>query len=275
MKLFRIAVLCIFAVVLIVFSVFFVKDEFMTDKTYPVIEFGEKELKVLSNAGKEDFLKDVTAYDKKDGDLTNDIIIESISKFNSLGISTITYSVCDKDNHVSTAERKIIYTDYKSPEFYMTKSLCFSVYDNVNVHGIIGAKDCIDGDISNNVVVTSSDFENGKVGKFGIKATVTNSKGDRINLDLPLFVENADAGVPRITLKKYLIYVSKGTKVDYARMLKSATDSSKNNISESVKIESEYNPKESDEGVYSVHYYATDSAGRKGHTVLTIVVGSN
>ncbi len=274
MKFFRIAVLCVFTVVLIAFGAFFVKDEFMTDKTYPVIEFGEKELRVLSSADEKDFLKDVRAYDKKDGDLTDGIIIESISKFNTLGTSTVTYSVCDKDNHVSTAERKVIYTDYKSPEFFMTKSLCFSVYDNVDVKGIIGAKDCIDGDISNNVVVTSSDFESGKVGKFSIKASVTNSKGDSISLNLPLYVENADAGVPKIALKKYLVYVSKGTKVDYNKMLASATDSAGNNISKSVKIESEYNSKKSAEGVYSVHYYATDSADRKGHTVLTIVVGS-
>ncbi len=275
MKFFRIAVLCVFTVVLIAFGVFFVKDEFMTDKTYPVIEFGEKELRVHSDADEKDFLKDVKAYDKKDGDLTKGIIIESISKFNKTGTSTITYSVCDKDNHVSTAERKIIYTDYKSPEFYMTRALCFSMYDNIDINGIIGSKDCIDGDISKSVVVTSSDFESGKVGKFSIKASVTNSKGDSISINLPLYVENMDAGAPQIALNNYLIYVSKGAKVDYKKMLKSALDSNGKNVSSSVKIESEYDPNKSAEGVYSVHYYATDSANRKGHTVLTIVVGSN
>ena len=96
MKFFRIAVLCVFTVVLIAFGAFFVKDEFMTDKTYPVIEFGEKELRVLSSADEKDFLKDVRAYDKKDGDLTDGIIIESISKFNNCHVFSMLLSFVKK-----------------------------------------------------------------------------------------------------------------------------------------------------------------------------------
>lgn len=275
LKLFRIAVLVVFIIVSLVFGVFFAKDKLTTDRTYPVIEFSDEELRVPSNADEEDFLKDVKAYDKKDGDLTDSIVIENISKFSVLGTSTITYAVCDNDNHVSTAQRKVVFTDYKSPEFFMTKSLCFSIYDTVDVKGIVGAKDCIDGDISNSVVVSSSDFENGKVGKFAMKASVSNSKGDSIAIDLPLYVEDVDADVPKIKLKQYLIYVDKGTAVDYKKLLQSATDADGRNIASSVKVESEYDSKKSAEGVYSVHYYATDSAKRRGHTVLTIVVRSN
>lgn len=275
LKLFRIAVLVLFLAVSIVFGALFAKDKMTADRTYPVIEFADEELKVLSNADEKDFLKDVRAYDEKDGDLTDRIVIEKVSKFNVLGTSTITYAVCDNDNHVATAQRKVVFTDYKSPTFYMTRSLCFSIYDTVDVKGIVGASDCIDGDISNNVVVTSSDFENGKVGKFAMKATVSNSKGDSISIDLPLYVENIDADVPKIELNQYLIYASKGTEIDYKKMLKSATNARGEDISDSVNIESEYNPSESTEGVYSVHYYATDSANRRGHTVLTIIVRSN
>ena len=80
MKYFRIGIslLCVLSICLS--AVFFVKAK-LQDKTYPVITIDEQIIDVSINVTDEGLLKGVTAYDKKDGDITSKIYIESISKF--------------------------------------------------------------------------------------------------------------------------------------------------------------------------------------------------
>ena len=92
MKYFRIGIslLCILSICLS--AVFFVKSK-MQDKTYPVITIDEQIIDVSINVTDEGLLKGVTAYDKKDGDITSKIYIESISKFVEHGIYIATVLV--------------------------------------------------------------------------------------------------------------------------------------------------------------------------------------
>lgn len=269
MRLFRMAVIAVFAITLLAFSFLFVKNEVLSDRSYPVIEMDKDIIDVSVNAKDKELLKGVTAHDKRDGDLTDRIIVESISKFTSPGVCNITYAVCDNDNHVTSATRKIRYKKYTAPKFYLNRSLCYSLYENINLHSALGAKDVLDGDISANIITTSSTFETGKVGMFKIKATTTNSKGDMVEITIPMFVEDRSVNAPEITLSKYLIYVKKGQNIDFRSYVKSALDSYENSVLNTLRIDSEY--KKDKEGVYSVHYYAKDALDRQGHTVLTVV----
>ena len=47
-----------------------------------------------------------------------EVIVESVSRFTDKGVCKVTYAVCDSDNHIAKATRKIIYTDYVSPTFF-------------------------------------------------------------------------------------------------------------------------------------------------------------
>lgn len=270
MRVLRIVVAVAFCAVCFVFAYIFYTDNISADKTYPTITVEETTLEVKPGVTDEELLKGVTAYDLKDGDISDKIIIESVSKFTEKGICIVTYAVCDNDHHVATATRKIKYKGYKPPVFYMNSSLCFSVNKYVNISGIIGATDYIDGDISNNVIITSENFESGITGTFSLTAKVTNSKGDTVSLELPLIVEQSSTSAPTIELSKYLIYSKKGKTPDFEKYIKAVTDTSGEDIDLPVIIQTEFNPDE--EGVYSVHYYATDEMERKGHTVLTVVV---
>ena len=61
----------------------------VTKNTAPVITCATDELHVSVNATEKDLLMGVTAMDAEDGDLTDSIIIESISQFVEKGTCTI------------------------------------------------------------------------------------------------------------------------------------------------------------------------------------------
>ena len=159
MRILRNSVTVLFIVTLITFSFFFVFKKKNEDKTIPEITIETDFIEVKCSATDEDFLKGVKATDEKDGDLTGEVIVESVSRFIQPGICEVTYAVCDSDNHVAHATRKVRYIDYEAPRFKLKNSLCFSLYENANLSSYISAVDSIEGDISGNIVITSPDFK--------------------------------------------------------------------------------------------------------------------
>ncbi len=270
MRALRIGVLLLFVIVTAVFSWVYTSELIGADKTLPSIKIDGDIIDVSIKATDEDLLKGVTAYDNKDGDLTSKVFVESISKFYEKGVCKVTYAVCDSNNHVAKASRKIRYTDYVSPKFNLKKSTCYSLYESINLSEDIVATDCIDGNISRNMIITSDNYSSSIAGVFSLNVSVTNSNGDTSDIVLPLIIEDRNLSAPKIELSKYMIYVKAGTPIDFASYVVSATDSAEQDIRGTVIIEStiDFNTP----GTYSVHYYATDASGLRGHSVLVVVV---
>lgn len=272
MRALRWIVSLLFVVTTIVFVVFYVNEKKTTDNTIPVITVDKELIEVSFEATDEELLQGVTAYDEKDKDLTDRIIVEFVSKFHEKGISKVVYTVCDNDNNVVNATRKIKYKNYESPKFYVDESLCFSIYDKINISNMIRAKDCIDGDISRSIIVTSEDFTGSVAGVFNIDISVTNSKGDVSTLKLPLVLEDRSLYAPIIHLTEYLVYAEVGAEIDFKEFLVNVETKDAAELSvDSVKIET--NADMTKEGTYSVHYYVTDSTGAQGHSILNVIVG--
>ncbi len=269
-KFLRLIISIIFVATFVVFAFVFIGNKISTDTTIPVIKIEGDYLEIDSKAGELELLQGVSAFDEKDKDLTGKVFIESISKFIDKGVCKVTYAVCDSDNHVAKATRKIHYKGYVSPRFKMLRSSCYSIYDKVDVLSDIKAYDVIDGDISKNIVITSENFSGAIAGVYSMNVTVTNSNGDSSSLVLPLIFEDRNLSAPEIQLKDYLIYVKKGSEIDFEDYIVKATDSEDEDLTDDVKIESNVNLKK--EGTYSVHYYATDVDGLRGHTMLSVVV---
>ena len=179
--------------------------------------------------------------------------------------------MCDKDNNVANATRKIKFKNYTSPEFRLSGSLCYSLYESIDLFDCISAVDCIDGVITHNVIITSNDFAGSTTGVFTIDATVTNSKGDTSKISLPLIVEDRSVSAPKIELSEYMVYLKLNEQKDFRSYLVSAKDSKDADLTKNVRIET--NIDMTKEGLYSVHYYATDSFGSQGHSVLMVYVG--
>ena len=270
MKLLRIIVAILTVVMVAVFGFVYVQERFFSDKTIPRITIESENLDVKATATDADLLRGVSAYDEKDGDLTSRLLVESIGNFIKPGCCRVTYAVCDADNHVVTAQRQIRYTDYTPPKFILNAPLLFSVYGTLNIVGIIGAVDCLDGDISQNVIIYSPDYEPGQTGHFSVRATVQNTKGDSAEIVLPMLVDRLASNAPQIELTEYLIYLKKGQTPDWNRYIAGATDHTGLDAQLTYHIETDFIARK--EGIYSVDYYGTDEAGVVGHTRLLVVV---
>lgn len=271
MKPLRIIVLISFVFISIASLTVYIGEMIGTDKTIPQIEVKGEMIEVSLKATDEELLKGVSASDEKDGDLTEKIIIESVSRFTEKGVSKVTYAVCDSDNNVAKATRKIKFKGYKSPEFKVKGNLCFSLYERIDIRKLIEARDSIDGNITSKVIITSEKYSNTNAGAYVLDVTVTNSKGDTSTIQLPLIVEDRPLSVPEIELKEYLVYTKKGKTVDFNTYIVDALDSNETSLKNQVTVES--NVDFNKPGTYHVHYYVTDSNDLRGHSVLTVIVG--
>ena len=268
MKKLRMIVTVIFVFSVCLFIGFYIAES-LKDDTVPVITIEDEIIDVSLKMEKSELLAGITAYDEKDGDITSKIIIESVSKFTEDKISIVSYAVCDEDNHVATAKRKIRFKDYTEPYFEVKKSLVFGLGEDVNLASLISAHDCIDGDISDRVIITATDYETNKAGVFKISVRATNSMGDTIYMDLPVYVENKSVAAPEVKLKKYLVHTKVGEKYDLTENIAGAIDENGEKL-KNVIIDTNYDP--NNPGEYQAHYYTTDSQNREGHSILTIVV---
>lgn len=270
MRILRALVSLVFVITLVAFLFFYIGSVLRVDKTYPKITIENDFIDVSLDADEKELMKGVTAFDEKDGDITDKIVIESVSKFMQKGISLVTYSVCDADNHVATKTRKINYKNYESPRFYMKESLVFSTTEHVELTDYIGATDVIDGDISNSLIVTTEDYDSSKDGTYKIAVQAANSKGDTIYLNLPVVVKKDWTNNLHINLSNYLIYIPKGESVDFNKFVKSTTNNLNKNVQSNITVKTDFNKDKP--GTYSVNYYAKGSDGSTGHTILMVIV---
>lgn len=267
MKLLRICVIAVFLVTLALFG-HSVSGQLAADKTVPVITMDSDIIRVSINATDEELLQGVTAYDEKDGDISSRLLVESISRFIEPGVSNITYAVCDNDNHVSSATRRVCYEDYTPPRFTLRGPLVFS-QSSVNILNRIGAVDVFDGDISSKVIITATDYDSQLNGTYQVSAKVSNSLGDTIYLTLPIFIEDIKISAPAILLKNYIVYVKSNETFDIYSNISEVKDERENDLRDRLIIDSNYTPGKA--GLYQVHYYVTDDENRQSHSLLLIV----
>lgn len=262
--------LLLFSVTLVAFIVFSIVDKITTDNSIPEIAIETAELSISVKDKKDALLNGVTAKDKKDGDITDRVLVESVSKFIEPGVFDVTYAVADSDNHVSKATRRVRYTDYTQPEFYMKRALVYSVDEEVDIRAAVGARDCIDGDISDRVTIMATDFVQNTAGVFTVSLQVANSMGDMIYLDVTVHVEGNETMAPEIQLEKSLIYVKKGEKPVFEDYIKEVTVNGVLMKDYGLLISTNFDSEK--EGTYNVHYYISTNDGYEGHSILTVVV---
>ena len=80
MKYVTYGIMPLFLISIIIYIAIWYKDKSNVDSTVPVIQMSQNQIEV-SVKDKKALLKGVIAKDAKDGDITNKIVVESISKF--------------------------------------------------------------------------------------------------------------------------------------------------------------------------------------------------
>lgn len=274
MRYIKYGIIVVFIAVAIIFSVNLYEDRRSADQTIPNIQVDSEQIEVSVKATEEELLEGVLATDEKDGDLTNRVIVESISKFvdKEEHIANITYAVADSDNNVVKKVRKVKFTDYKSPEFTLTQPLYFNVGSDTDVSDVLGAEDKYDGDISSKVKVLSSTVSTGTAGEYTVKAQVTNSLGDTSKLNAVVIIAQNNNLSPQITLKKNIVYINKGEEFHAEKYIESVIDHNETDISEKLVKVTGSSVDTEEAGCYNVEYTVNDKDGNEGKTYLTVVV---
>ena len=142
----------ILSVVAAVAYTFLFRDDI--DRIGPQIYMESDSVEAKINAPEEELLKGVTAKDTKDGDVTDSLVIENISKFWEPGKCTINYAAFDSDGNVAKASRTLTYTDYRSPEFEILEPIIIDSSYSGDYTEFVKVTDSIDGDISNLVKIS-------------------------------------------------------------------------------------------------------------------------
>lgn len=235
------------------------------DKTIPVIECPEEPL-VLSvkDSGGDVLLRDVTAWDEKDGDLTAKLLVEGIDR-TSDGAITVTYVAADSDRHVTSKSRELRYTDYTPPRFALTKDLRYSMGGSIRIKDRMTATDVVDGDLSDRIKVNSNELSPYYEGTYPVTFEVTNSLGDTSSITMDVVVRNFAAGEPRINLSQYLVYRKAADSFDPRAYLVSVMGGSVDSVSVQM-------PEGGlTTGVSRVTYSCVGQNGTVGSTVLYVV----
>ena len=260
--------LILFLIVLVIFGGIYYTEWRSSDDSAPVISFDQEEIHVGLTDDEGALLRGVTAYDEKDGDLTHKLYVESVSRFVSPGVSTVTYAVCDSNNRVTTRNRIVVYDGYESPKFALSQSMMYRTGATIRVRDRMTAIDCLEGDLSQKIVLGTTDMNTSREGIYTITAKVQNSKSDVVELELPVVIENGEYSAPEIQLTEYLIYADVGEKVDPMQYVKAVTEGM-----DPALIKTELPENMDHPGCYLIHYYLTDEYDRTGHQVLIVVVG--
>ncbi len=287
MRILRLMGVVIFALSLILFIGYLGCQYAFEDKDVPIISCESDSITLSTKTPIEEYLKGVSAYDEKDGDVTKSIVVESVSKMNLDKSRTITYAAFDADKHVSKLTRILKYKDYQSPHFGLSKPLVFQVGET-NLSMNLTAQDNIDGNLTDKIKYITNDEEIiSKAGKYLVEFQVTNSAGETAFLPATVefinFNEQLDIK-PIITLTHYLIYIKKGSSFEAKDFLKEvdiegeqydvskyASSTTKKGISKDmITVSADVNASAC--GVYSVDYKITTKDGQEGDTKLIVVV---
>lgn len=238
------------------------------DDAEPTITMDQDLVSISVKDSSSALLKGVAAYDQEDGDLTNEVIVDSVSAFDALQQRVVTYAVFDSQNHVTKATRMMTYKDYTEPRFYFNGPMMGASISISNIIKALGATSSVDGDISQRVYLQTSYHSDYQA--IDAKATVSDSTGTTSELEFTYYIDTHDYSIDLI-LKQYLIYVQKGDDFDPMANLEQAIINQKEEpgLINEVTISGDVDT--SKPGLYTVDY-TISYYGDHGRTQCLVVV---
>lgn len=184
------------------------------DTVPPVIRVSDEAFTCSISATEEELLEGITASDDQDGDLSDQIFVESLGNFIDENTRILNVAVLDKAGNTAKGKRVLVYEDYSAPKFTLTKPLKFSVGTR-EITEFIQVNDMIDGDLSAKVKTCSPYHLSYEAGDYPMEFMVSNSAGDvsRFNATVTLLDNRAQDHNAEIELSDYLVYTEKGKKI--------------------------------------------------------------
>jgi hypothetical protein len=236
---------------------------------YPAITNSEDTLQISVNDPPETIFKGLSAKDATDGDLTDQIMVASISHFLEPGTVNVKYVVFDAHSNSTTLTRPVHYTDYTSPVFTLEKAPVYTLGSSFDLLKHIQVQDCIDGKISDQIRVISNMVNNFSAGNYPVVLEVSNSCGDTSQITLWVSYESKES-TAIVKLHQYIVYVQQGQAFKPKQWLASVTDRNATAL-DAKKVEIQGNLDVNKPGCYQLGYSYNDGT-RSGYAPLTVVV---
>ena len=255
------------------YLLFLVFDSFVGVETsnQPQITFDKELITIGVKSDEKELLKGVYASDEEDGDLSDQVFIYSIGKFDEKRERVVTYAVFDSNNQMVTASRKYKYRDYETPKFSSKKpltSLMSSLLSGSDTSSM-QATSSVDGDITDKISMTQTETD----GTIIYQYSVTDSTGT--SETLVLSEEISLKGLMMnlsIELTDYIVYAEKGETIDFRSYIGNVKTSIgyQSNLIYHAQIETNYDSTKS--GVYEVMYTLNRSNGDYGAAKMFLIV---
>lgn len=243
------------------------------DVSRPAFTVDEERLEVSVNDPREALTRGLRAFDNVDGEITDRIMVQSVSQFNEDKTFTVRCIVFDDASNYATCERTAVYSDYTPPHFSLSQPMVFGVGETVTFMDRVSAVDCIDGNITDKMILTESTVNSTAPGTYRVKVSVTNRMGDTAVLPLTVLIRNRTPATPTVTLKENLIYLAVGEKPTLRNYVESIEDPL---AEETVPVRrARIDDSELDvntPGVYEVNYFYLGGSGETATAILTVIV---
>ena len=158
----------------------------IVENILPVINAEDKELYVNEEF---DALKDVTANDNEDGDLTNKIIITENTVNNKVaGTYKVTYKVVDSSNGETTKTIKVTVLENNAPVINASNRTLY-VGDKFNELENVTATDKEDGDLTHKIIVLENTVNTNAQGTYKVSYQVTDSRNKTTTKDITVTIK--------------------------------------------------------------------------------------
>lgn len=181
-------------------------------------------------------LEGVVSTDRNGEDVSDLLMVESLGNFITPGTREAKIVAFDQNGNASKTVRTVVYSDYTAPRISLSGPLSVPSNRVDSLLSRITVTDCLDGDISNHVLLSS---KSGELEYLGVSEEskdvemllqVSNSAGDSLSypVTLEFYAPAQERLRPKIQLSDYLIYRKVGDKaVDPEDFLLSLTLDSK------------------------------------------------
>lgn len=266
------------AVCVAAFQGYLVLSRGAEDHTGPEITFGAQQIRVSVKDAESALLNGVNAWDDRDGDVTDLVVVEGVSEISDNHTAKVTYAAFDAAGNVTRAQREVVYSDYRSPRFKLSQPLVFQSGASFDVFKYIHAEDVVDGSLDSRIKATmvGGDTAITAEGLHQVAFRVTNSMGDTVNLTLPVEVYPSGLYRGTVSLRENLVYLNVGSTfepMDYLQQYQVGGETYTffdGAYGMNVTIAGDQ-VDTSVPGVYSVSYTVSDGVNT-GYTRLTVIV---
>lgn len=234
----------------------------------PVIGFDEEHIEMSVSEDESRLLDGVHAYDAEDGDLTDQILIDSISPFDDQQRRTVRYVVFDSNNRPAQAERTLTYTDYTPPVISLTGSLIVDNLSEVQLSRLGTAQSSVDGDITNRMNVKIGSLEENSV---RMDLTVSDSTGTEAVLTVDCDYDR-NLYLADIQLKDYLLRLPAGTDFDLRSNIQDIQIGKQSNMQFLDQVSIQTSVDFNTPGTYEVYYFLNSDTGSSGRCKGIVVI---